>query len=154
MVEIRRAALPTDLTTVRAMFREYGDSLGIDLSFQHFEEELSALPGQYAAPRGCILLAWNGARAVGSVALRPLAADSCEMKRLYVCFEARGQQLGRRLAEQILDVARALGYRRMCLDTLPSMTSAIALYRSLGFEPIAPYVFNPIEGALFLGRDL
>jgi ribosomal protein S18 acetylase RimI-like enzyme len=154
MIEIRCASLPADLPTVHALFREYGDGLGIDLGFQHFEQELAQLPGQYAAPRGCVLLAWNGARAVGCIALRPVAAEVCEMKRLYVRSEARGQQLGRRLAEQLLDAARDLGYRRMWLDTLPSMASAIALYRDLGFEPIAPYVYNPIEGALFFGRDL
>jgi ribosomal protein S18 acetylase RimI-like enzyme len=154
MIEIRRASLPADLPTVRAMFREYGDRLGIDLSFQHFERELEQLPGEYAAPRGCILLAWNEVRAVGCIALRPVTAEACEMKRLYVRSEARGQQLGRRLAEHLLDAARDLGYRRMCLDTLPSMTAAIALYRTLGFESIAPYVYNPIEGALFFGRSL
>ncbi len=154
MIEIRRASLPADLPTVRAMFREYGDILGIDLSFQHFERELEQLPGEYAAPGGCILLAWNEVRAVGCIALRPVTAEACEMKRLYVRLEARGQQLGRRLAEHLLDAARDMGYRRMCLDTLPSMTRAIALYRDLGFEPVAPYVYNPIEGALFLGRDL
>lgn len=152
MLEIRRASLPRDLDTVRALFREYADSLGIDLGFQHFEQELARLPGHYAPPRGCLLLAWNGASPVGCAALRALSDGSCEMKRLYTRPEARGQQLGRRLALQILDEARTSGYRRMCLDTLPSMTAAIALYRSLGFESTAPYVFNPVEGALFLAR--
>lgn len=139
---------------MRALFREYADGLGIDLSFQRFEQELAELPGQYAPPRGCLLLAWSGELALGCVALRPIADDLCEMKRLYVRAQARGQQLGRRLAEQILEAARQMGYRRMCLDTLPSMVQAVGLYRRLGFEPTAPYVFNPIEGAMFFARAL
>lgn len=154
MIEIRAARLPEDVPVVRRLFRQYADGLGIDLGFQDFEAELASLPGKYAPPKGRLMLAWNGAEAVGCVALRPVDGEACEMKRLYVQPEVRVRQLGRRLAERICDEARQAGYRRMCLDTLPTMTSAIRLYTALGFRPIAPYVFNPIEGAIFLGRDL
>jgi len=154
MIEIRAARLPEDVPVVRRLFRQYADGLGIDLGFQDFEAELASLPGKYAPPKGRLMLAWNGAEAVGCVALRPVDGEACEMKRLYVQPEVRARQLGRRLAERICDEARQAGYRRMCLDTLPTMTSAIRLYTALGFRPIAPYVFNPIEGAIFLGRDL
>ena len=118
------------------------------------ETELAELPGKYAPPGGRLLLAWQGAQAVGCAALRPLPGGDCEMKRLYVRAQARGEQLGRRLAHQICREARAAGYTRICLDTLPSMESAQALYRSLGFRPIAPYVYNPIAGTKFLALDL
>lgn len=91
---------------------------------------------------------------MGCVALRPISVEACEMKRLYVRPAARGEQLGRRLVERLCEEARAAGYRRICLDTLSSMAAAIGLYTSMGFKPIEPYVFNPIPGALFLGRDL
>ena len=152
--EIHPAQLPADLPRIRELFREYADGLGIDLCFQGFEEELATLPGKYAPPRGRLLLAWEGARAVGCVALRPLDGDRCEMKRLYVQPAARGGQLGRRLAQRICEEAHAAGYRRICLDTLPSMSAAQRVYATLGFEPIEPYVFNPIDGARFLGLDL
>lgn len=158
MMEIRPAQFPRDLQVVRGLFREYAEGLGIDLCFQGFEEELAALPGKYAPPGGTVLLAWTGEGGektpVGCVALRPVNGGDSEMKRLYVKSGARGTQLGRRLAERICEEARAAGYTRICLDTLPSMQAAVALYTSLGFGPIEPYVYNPIPGALFLAREL
>ncbi len=153
-IDIRPAAFPADLPTVKALFLEYAAGLGFDLCFQGFDEELATLPGKYAPPAGRLLLAGSGEEAAGCVALRPLQGDACEMKRLYVRPAARGLQVGRRLAERICDEARAAGYRRILLDTLPSMSEAVRLYTALGFRPVAPYVFNPIPGALFLGLDL
>ena len=154
MPSIRPAAVPGDLDVVRRLFREYADGLGVDLCFQGFEDELATLPGKYAQPAGRLLLAWDGDAPVGCVALRPLEDGACEMKRLYVRPQARGTQLGRRLAERICNEARALGYLRICLDTLPSMSAAVALYTSLGFRPTAPYVYNPVCGAMFLALEL
>lgn len=153
-IEVRHAALPQDLDVVREMFREYSLALGIDLCFQGFEAELAQLPGKYAAPMGRILLAWDGDQPVACVAMRPVDAISCEMKRLYVRPEMRNLQLGRRMVDRILAEAKQAGYRRICLDTMPSMGAAIGLYTDLGFQQIEPYVFNPVEGALFLGREL
>jgi GNAT superfamily N-acetyltransferase len=154
MTDIRPAELPRDLEVVRALFMEYAASLGIDLAFQGFEAELAGLPGKYEPPAGRLLLAWTGARAVGLIALRALDAKTCEMKRLYVRPEARGEQLGRRLVERLCREARDAGYARICLDTLPTMGSAQSLYESMGFVPIEPYVFNPIPGTKFLAFDL
>lgn len=153
-LEIREAQSPEDLATVRDLVLEYAASLGFDLAFQGFDREVAELPGAYAPPRGVILLALDGTRAAGCVALRPLAPDVCEMKRLYVRPEFRGTGLGRRMADAILAEGRSRGYLRMRLDTVPAMAGAIALYRSLGFREIPPYRENPIEGALFLERDL
>jgi GNAT superfamily N-acetyltransferase len=152
--EIRPAELPRDLVEVRRLFREYAEGLNIDLEFQNFEAELADLPGKYTAPRGRLLLAWRGPDVVGCAALRPIQGDACEMKRLYVRPAARGEQLGRRLAERICQEARSAGYSRICLDTLPTMSAAIRLYMALGFRPIQPYVFNPVPGAIFLALDL
>jgi N-acetylglutamate synthase-like GNAT family acetyltransferase len=151
---IRPASLPDDLPEVRRLFREYADSLSVDLCFQGFEEELAALPGKYAVPSGRLLLAWRDGAAVGCVAMRQLDAQTAEMKRLYLRPEARREQLGRRLAERICDEARTAGYSRICLDTLPTMVSAQQLYQSLGFVPVEPYVFNPIAGAKCLALVL
>ena len=128
--------------------------LDIDLCFQGFEHEVAGLPGAYAPPRGRLLLALDGAVPAGCVALRPLAAATCEMKRLYVRPAARGRRVGRLLAETVLREARGIGYARMRLDTMPSMKEAIALYRSLGFLEIAPYCENPVAGALFMELSL
>jgi ribosomal protein S18 acetylase RimI-like enzyme len=154
MFDIRAAEFPGEKSTVRELFREYAASLAVDLAFQGFEAEIANLPGKYQAPRGRILVAWRESRVVGCVALRPLEADACEMKRLYVRPEARGLQLGRRLVERICEEARAAGYARICLDTLPTMDSAHALYRSLGFVEVEPYAFNPIAGTKFLALEL
>jgi len=147
-------ARESDLPEMRTLFREYADSLGVDLGFQGFEAELAGLPGDYSPPRGRLLIAREGARAVGCAALRPLESHVCEAKRLYVRPEARGTGLGRRLTGALIAEAREIGYARLRLDTLPAMKEAIALYRSLGFRAIVPYRFNPVEGALFLEKDL
>ncbi|SIT45566.1 GCN5-related N-acetyltransferase [Paraburkholderia ribeironis] len=154
MIHIRSARFPEQLEVVRAIFREYADSLGIDLSFQDFESELAGLPGKFAAPRGEVLLAYHAEDLIGCVAMRPLDETTCEMKRLYVRPSGRGLQAGRRLATRICASARQSGYRRIRLDTLPTMHAARRLYASLGFEPIPAYVFNPIAGTIFLECDL
>lgn len=154
MVKIYPARFPEQLEVVREIFREYAESLGVDLSFQDFESELAELPGKFAAPRGCVLLAQDNQDVVGCVAMRPLDNSTCEMKRLYTRPSVRGQQVGRQLATLICRIARQAGYMRIRLDTLPDMRAAQRLYAQLGFKPIPAYVFNPIAGTIFLERDL
>jgi ribosomal protein S18 acetylase RimI-like enzyme len=139
-----------DLAIVRELITEYATSLGVDLSFQDLDRELTTLADFYEL----ILVARDEPQAAGCVALRRIDDTTCEMKRLYVRPAFRGHNLGRRLAEAIIDEARQRRYQRMRLDTLPSMTSAIPLYRSLGFIEIAPYRFNPIEGTRFMELEL
>jgi ribosomal protein S18 acetylase RimI-like enzyme len=140
-----RQATPEDQGTVRSLLREYEASLGIDLSFQDFQSELADPFGLYEL----VLLAEDGC-----VALRRLDAQTCEMKRLYVRPGGRGSGLGRRLAEAVIAQARTRGYSRMLLDTLPTMTAARELYRSLGFRETDPYRYNPVAGTSFLELEL
>jgi ribosomal protein S18 acetylase RimI-like enzyme len=136
---------------VRELFKEYADSLEIDLCFQNFREELDTLPGAYGPPSGRLLIAAAGA---GCVAVRRIDDATCEMKRLYIRPAFRRAGLGRRLAQAAIDAGRELGYKRMRLDTLSSMQPAIALYRSLGFHEIAPYYHNPSGCAVFMELSL
>jgi ribosomal protein S18 acetylase RimI-like enzyme len=153
-VAIRPAAGVQDVETVRALFVEYAQSLDFDLCFQGFEQELAALPGAYAPPKGRILLAESEGRVLGVIALRPLADDVCEMKRLYVRPEARGRGLGERLARAIIAQAIDLGYMAMRLDTHESMLAAIELYRALGFSKIAPYGGKGVPGLHYFELSL
>lgn len=150
---IRRAVTPAQIAQARALFEEYAASIGVDLCFQNFSDELASLPGAYAPPRGTLLLAGPDARPSGCAALRPLPAgapDVGEVKRLYVRTDARGSGLGRALALQILADARVAGYRELKLDTLPTMAAARALYASLGFRECAAYYHNPVGGTVYM----
>jgi ribosomal protein S18 acetylase RimI-like enzyme len=157
-VRITAAAEGQPLGPVRQIFREYAAGLGVDLCFQQFDEELSTLPGDYAAPRGALLLATANGELAGCCALRPLDnadyPNASEMKRLYVRNAFRGLGLGRQLVEATLDAARQAGYACVLLDTLDDMEAARGLYASLGFEEIPPYYYIPIPGAHYLKVDL
>ena len=143
---------------LRDIFREYARSLTVDLCFQNFEQELATLPGEYAPPRGSVLMATVGGALAGCCALRPLDTsdypNAAEMKRLFVRKPFRGFGLGRQLAESIMEAARQLGYDWLLLDTLDDMEAARALYEDLGFEEIPPYYHSPIAGAHYLRADL
>jgi ribosomal protein S18 acetylase RimI-like enzyme len=146
---------PMQIDHVRTLFREYTSLLGFSLCFQSFDAELAGLPGEYRPPEGRLLLAFSHKTAAGCVALRRLEHSICEMKRLYVRPEFRGRGLGRDLVLALIERARESSYERMRLDTIAaSMTEAVGLYRSLGFEEIAPYHNKPIPGAIHLELDL
>lgn len=153
MHTLRQAVFPADLQIVRTLFEEYAASLGVDLGFQQFDEELAGLPGKYSPPGGCILLAWQGEEAAGCIAVRRWSGGDCEMKRLYVRPDFRGG-LGRRLVDEILAWSRQAGYSRILLDTLPSMGAAQRLYQDLGFEEIEPYRPNPVVGTKYFALHL
>jgi ribosomal protein S18 acetylase RimI-like enzyme len=151
---VRPATVPDELDLVRTLFREYEAGIGVDLCFQGFAAEVAELPGMYAPPTGRLLLATNGDVVLGCIALRRFTDSDGEMKRLYVRTAARGLGAGRALVEAVIAEARAIGYRRLLLDTLPSMAAAIALYESVGFRDVEPYRANPVPGARYLGLEL
>ena len=146
-----QATSQEDIPQARQLFEEYAAGLGISLCFQNFDQELAELPGGYAPPSGRLLLAEEGNEVMGCVALRKIADGVGEMKRLYVRPAFRGRGLGRTLTEKLIAEAVLIGYTSMRLDTLPGkMDQAIAMYRSLGFQEIAPYYKNPVAGATFM----
>jgi putative acetyltransferase len=154
MMQIENADTPELVRLARDLFVEYSESLGVDLCFQGFAEELARLPGEYARPAGRLMLIFNGLEAVGCGALRPIDDRVCEMKRVYLRPPVRGKGAGRVLIGALIETAREIGYEQMRLDTLPSMTRAMEIYRSLGFKEIAPYRVNPVPGASFLELEL
>lgn len=155
-MKIVQAQSEHEIQQVRELFAEYVAWLGINLCFQNYEKELAELPGDYAQPGGRLLLVLDeDGRAAGCAALRDLGEGVCEMKRLFVRPEFRGQHLGERLVDMILNDARAIGYQCIRLDTLPGkMDRAIAMYRARGFKDIAPYYNNPVAGAAFMELTL
>lgn len=154
MLTLIQAKSQKELGHIRKLFLEYAESLNFNLCFQDFEKELKELPGEYAPPEGSLLLALYENKIAGCVALRKLSEGICEMKRLYVRPAYRGKGLGKKLAVKIIKEARKIGYKKMRLDTIPSMVEAIELYRSLGFKKIEPYRYNPIEGAIYMELKL
>ena len=148
MLIIEPAASPQDIADVGMLFREYSGLVAEALCFQNFDEELVALPGDYAPPGGALLIARDGDAPAGCVALRRLDAATGEMKRMYVREHYRGSGLGRRLAIAVIDEARKTGCARVVLDTLPKLGAAIALYRDLGFRETGSYLASPTPDAL------
>ncbi|OPL18627.1 MAG: hypothetical protein AVO35_04655 [Candidatus Aegiribacteria sp. MLS_C] len=151
---ILRHAEPEDIPGVRSLFMEYREFLEEDLGFQHFQEELDSLPGEYAPPVGALLVAGHGGRTAGCVAMRRVDGKTCEMKRLFVRPAFRGHGIGRALAEAIVNEARAAGYATMVLDTLDRLHGAMNLYESMGFRRTGPYYINPLDGVVYWRMDL
>ena len=154
-LELLQTSTSSQIERVRALFKEYAASLNFTLCFQNFAAELANLPGEYAPPSGCLLLAHYAGRAAGCIALRPLPQDDCcEMKRLYVRPEFRGLKIGHFLVDAVIMEARRMGYRTMLLDTVATMRPAQALYESLGFIDTGAYYHNPLEGVRFMALTL
>jgi GNAT superfamily N-acetyltransferase len=153
-IPITEAVWPEDRAPIAHLMREYVEALEADISFQDFESECADLPGKYARPEGVVLIGRTADEAVGIVAYRPFEHGICEMKRLYVLPRFRGTGLGRLLVEELVRDAKSHGYRRMVLDSLPSMRSAQAVYGAVGFQPIPAYYYNPLPGVVYMALDL
>ena len=152
---LKQVESASEVAQARELLLEYARSLGFSLCFQDFDKELFGLPGDYAPPPGRLLLAEYENQLAGCVALHRLDAEVCEMKRLYLRVQFRGKGLGRALAHGIIAEAREIGYQRMRLDTVePVMKDAVAMYRKLGFQEIAPYRVNPMPGTLYMELQL
>ena len=154
MIKIVEANTKELIERAKELIREYAQSLEFVLEFQDFDKKMEDFPGQYVSPRGCLFIALNEDQPIGCVAFRNLEQGVCEMKRLYVKPDFRGQKAGKLLAEVVIKTAKVMGYNYIRLDTVPSMKQANMLYNALGFKQIAPYRFNPIEGATFFELNL
>jgi ribosomal protein S18 acetylase RimI-like enzyme len=153
-LKILDAQAGENLKIIRKLFEEYAESLGFDLCFQNFNEELAHLPGEYVPPTGCLLLAMYKGEAAGCVALRRIDENICEMKRLFVLPQFRRNGIGRVLAKAVIERAQKAGYKQMRLDTAPTMNAARGLYESLGFKKIDTYRYNPLGGVVFMELSL
>lgn len=155
MTTLTLATSPAQIETIRSLFTEYQQWLNFSLCFQGFDKELAGLPGKYAAPQGCLYLAEYAGKTAGCIALRPMDEEGvCEMKRLFVREDFRGNKLGRLLAEQVIADARSIGYHTMRLDTLRRMETARSLYGKLGFTVIPAYYANPMEEVVYMELKL
>jgi ribosomal protein S18 acetylase RimI-like enzyme len=142
------------LDDVRKLFIEYQTSLGIDLCFQNYDEELKSLPGKYALPDGRLYMITIDEEIAGCIALRRFDKTRCEMKRLYIRPQYRGHHCGQLLVEKIIQEAKIIGYEEMVLDTLSSLKSAVSLYQRNGFIEVNPYYDNPLQDVLYFKLKL
>ncbi len=155
MIEIIQAETPEEIEQAQTLFREYEAWFGLNLCFQNFDEEVANLPGKYALPEGRLFLAFSDEKLAGCVALRKLEDAICEMKRLFVREDFRGQNIGKLLIEKLFEEARLTGYKKMRLDTFPpKMGRAVKIYESYGFREIAPYYHNPYGEAVYMEMNL
>lgn len=143
-----------NLEDVKLLFKEYAEMLGVDLSFQNFDEEIEGLPGKYGKPYGKLYLAYNDSKLAGCIALRRFDKEACEMKRLFVRPEFRGKKIGEKLVKKVIEDARLMGYKKIYLDTLFTLKNAVHLYRNLGFYEIPAYYNNPLRNVLYFSIDL
>ena len=154
MITIIEANTDELIAQAKSLFLEYAESLDFSLCFQNFDDELENFSSQYSPPTGNLFLAFSEDEAVGCVGIRHFEKGICEMKRLYVKAEYRGQKVGKELAVSAIRSGKKLGYECMRLDTLSSMQTANHLYASLGFTEIDPYRDNPIDGAIYMELNL
>jgi GNAT superfamily N-acetyltransferase len=150
LTEIRHATTEEDISQVRALWTEYWETLGLPLDFQGFGAQLPRLPGEFAAPSGMLLLAFENSATAGTIAVRPLRADACEAKRLYVPPRFRGKGLGKKLLSTVIEQARSIGYKTMYADNLPTLREAVRLYEQFAFERVEAYSSDPTPGAIYL----
>ena len=153
-ISFKIAETPQEFTEGARLFQQYAEFIGIDLSFQNFEEELNTIDKQYSKPVGSLIIAYDGEKAVACVALRRLDIETAELKRMFVRQEYQGHKIGLRLLKQILDIAQKLGYKKVRLDTISTMEAALKLYRSFGFYEIPAYRFNPMEETIYMEKIL
>ena len=153
-ISFKKAETQQQFAEATILFHQYAEFIGIDLTFQNFAQELKTIDKQYSKPEGTLLIAYDGAKAVGCVALRKWDSDTSELKRMFVQQEYQGHKIGQRLLQQILDIAQELNYKRVRLDTLSSMKPALTLYRLYGFYEISAYRFNPIEETIYMEKIL
>lgn len=154
MLKIKIAESESEIASLKEMFLEYAKSIDFHLCFDNFQAELNSLPGEYSLPEGILLIAENDGIHAGCIALRKLDKDTCEMKRLYVKPERRGLNIGRKLVEEFINMASAIGYKRIRLDTLPIMKEAQSLYKSFGFYEIPAYQKDPVNGSICMELEI